>query len=130
MSSTDLSGSQWQKSSYSNGQANCVEVATLGSSPTVVAVRDSKMPGGGNLIFSEQAWRRFTDATAMITEGTRVSCDQLEGFTRTSLRLVTYLSAARGAGLPTLPTGRRRHPSRWPCLTDQVLGRRVTILSV
>ena len=28
MSSTDLSGALWRKSSYSNGQANCVEVAT------------------------------------------------------------------------------------------------------
>ena len=29
MSSTELSGALWRKSSYSNGQANCVEVAAV-----------------------------------------------------------------------------------------------------
>ena len=29
MSSIDLSGALWRKSSYSNGQANCVEVAAM-----------------------------------------------------------------------------------------------------
>jgi Domain of unknown function (DUF397) len=68
MSGTDLSGAQWRKSSYSNGQANCVEVATLSSSPTAVAVRDSKKPGGAKLIFSKQAWRQFADAAETVTK--------------------------------------------------------------
>jgi Domain of unknown function (DUF397) len=33
----------WRKSSYSNGQGNCVEVAPLGPA---IAIRDSKDPDG------------------------------------------------------------------------------------
>jgi hypothetical protein len=69
MSSTELSGAQWRKSSYSNGQANCVEVAGLRGECLVTAVRDSKMPGGASLFFSMEAWRRFTEAVETITKG-------------------------------------------------------------
>jgi Domain of unknown function (DUF397) len=69
MSSTELSGAQWRKSSYSNGQANCVEVAALGGECPSVAVRDSKRPGGASLIFSKESWRRFTEAVETITKG-------------------------------------------------------------
>jgi hypothetical protein len=69
MSSTELSGAQWRKSSYSNGQANCVEVAALGGECPIAAVRDSKAPGGASLIFSIKAWRRFTEAVGTVTEG-------------------------------------------------------------
>ena len=61
MSSTDLPSALWRKSSYSNGQANCVEVA-LGGERTAVAVRDSKAPNGPALFFNAQAWQRFTYA--------------------------------------------------------------------
>jgi hypothetical protein len=61
MSSTELSGALWRKSSYSNGQANCVEVAAVGGGRTLVAVRDSKAPDALRLIFTTQAWRQFTD---------------------------------------------------------------------
>ena len=61
MSSTDLSGALWRKSSYSNGQANCVEVATVGGGRTLVAVRDTKTSHSPNLIFTARAWRQFTD---------------------------------------------------------------------
>ncbi|MGI8332013.1 DUF397 domain-containing protein [Actinomadura scrupuli] len=49
----------WRKSSRSadNG-GDCVEVASLVGT---VAVRDSKDPGGGALLFSREAFRRFTD---------------------------------------------------------------------
>lgn len=59
MSSTDLSDALWQKSSYSNGQANCVEAATVEQGGRLVAVRDSKAQDGSKLIFGVPAWRQF-----------------------------------------------------------------------
>jgi hypothetical protein len=47
----------WRKSSYSNSQANCVEVARTRTG--TVAVRDSRNPGGGALSFSPDQWRTF-----------------------------------------------------------------------
>ena len=47
----------WRKSSYSAGQGNCVEAASL---PGVVAVHDSKDPDGPELTFSREDWRAFT----------------------------------------------------------------------
>jgi hypothetical protein len=54
----DLTGAIWNKSSHSGTSGGqCVEVAEkLG----VVAVRDSKDPGGPALTFSRPAWRTFT----------------------------------------------------------------------
>lgn len=49
---------RWQKSSYSGGQGNCVEVAR--NIPGSVAVRDSKDPGGACLAFDYRAWEAFT----------------------------------------------------------------------
>ena len=54
MSRNDLCGARWR---YSDGQANCVEVAAAG----LVAVRDSKSPDGPRLTFAADAWRRFTE---------------------------------------------------------------------
>lgn len=68
---------EWRKSTYSNGQANCVEVAGLwrksshSSSnsncvevctgrPDAVAVRDTKDRGGPELAFTSGAWEAFT----------------------------------------------------------------------
>jgi hypothetical protein len=50
MRSTDFSGALWRKSSYSNGQANCVEVATVTDRRGLVAVRDSMAPDGPALM--------------------------------------------------------------------------------
>jgi hypothetical protein len=47
----------WRKSSYSNGEANCVEV---GQAVPAVAVRDTKDPHGHALAFSQGGWRAFT----------------------------------------------------------------------
>jgi Domain of unknown function (DUF397) len=58
MTAEHLSGLTWRKSSYSNGQANCVEVATIGPG---IAVRDSKDPDGPVLIFGAGEWRAFTN---------------------------------------------------------------------
>ncbi|HUY50507.1 MAG TPA: DUF397 domain-containing protein [Streptosporangiaceae bacterium] len=58
MNKIDLSGAAWAKSRYSNGQANCVEVAR--NLPGSVAVRDSKDPDGPALVFTPAAWSAFT----------------------------------------------------------------------
>jgi hypothetical protein len=47
----------WRKSSYSGGQGDCVEIATM--TANVVAVRDSKDRGGAELVVSSQVWREF-----------------------------------------------------------------------
>jgi Domain of unknown function (DUF397) len=47
---------QWRKSSYSTAGNNCVEVAQAAGG---CAVRDSKNPDGGHLIFGAQAWEAF-----------------------------------------------------------------------
>jgi hypothetical protein len=55
----DLTHADWRKTSYSgtNG-GNCVEVAR--NLPGVVAVRDSKNPGGPALVFTPADWEAFT----------------------------------------------------------------------
>jgi hypothetical protein len=51
---------EWRKSSYSNPSGNCVETARLPGER--VAVRDSKRPGGPELIFSRAEWVSFLRA--------------------------------------------------------------------
>ena len=58
----DLTGAEWQKSSYSGVNGNCVEVAR--NLPGVVAVRDSKNPDGPALAFSPAEWRAFAVGVA------------------------------------------------------------------
>ena len=49
----------WRKSSYSGSNADCVEI---GPCPArVLAVRDSKDPGGPVLVVAPSAWQSFTD---------------------------------------------------------------------
>ncbi|MEU2246998.1 DUF397 domain-containing protein [Streptomyces sp. NPDC019224] len=47
---------KWFKSSHSNGNGNCVEVANLGMA---VAVRDSKVQAGPVLTCAADGWRAF-----------------------------------------------------------------------
>jgi Domain of unknown function (DUF397) len=47
----------WRKSSYSNSNSNCAEVA---GQPGAIAVRDSKDPSGPPLAVAPSAWRAFT----------------------------------------------------------------------
>ncbi|MBV2355921.1 DUF397 domain-containing protein [Streptomyces sp. J2-1] len=58
MKSVDLTGAVWRKSSHSNGQAECVEVAFLGDG--TVGIRDSKESGDGSaLLVSRLGWVAF-----------------------------------------------------------------------
>lgn len=56
MSTVDLFGARWRKSSFSSGGGddNCVEAALAG---TVAALRDSKNPSGPILVIPTSAWQ-------------------------------------------------------------------------
>ncbi|WKX70201.1 DUF397 domain-containing protein [Streptomyces sp. XD-27] len=53
---------KYRKSSFSDNDMECVEVAT--NVPGTVAVRDSKNPHGPVLRFEPAAWAEFTAAVA------------------------------------------------------------------
>ncbi|MDT0342435.1 DUF397 domain-containing protein [Streptomyces litchfieldiae] len=54
MNKVDPNG--WFKSSYSNGNGDCVEVADLGGA---VALRDSKQQAGPVLVSTVEVWQAF-----------------------------------------------------------------------
>ena len=64
----------WRKSSRSASKANCVEVAADGP---VVAVRDSKSPGTGLLVFPARHWARFL--ASLRRRGPSASQSQVNG---------------------------------------------------
>jgi hypothetical protein len=53
----DLAPVTWRKSTFSNDTGACVEVADLDGGAR--AVRDSKNPDGGHLMFAEAEWVAF-----------------------------------------------------------------------
>lgn len=46
----------WRRSTHSNGEGNCVEVARIGAA---FATRDSKDPEGPVIMFDKRAWVDF-----------------------------------------------------------------------
>lgn len=58
----EISEANWRKSSYSNGNGQCVEVAFLEEGG--VAVRDSKDPSGPALLFTAAEWDAFSAGMA------------------------------------------------------------------
>ncbi|WP_316529318.1 DUF397 domain-containing protein [Kitasatospora brasiliensis] len=56
----DSMAAKWRKSTYSNGQGGCIEVAD--GYTRVMPVRDSKDPDGPALIFAAEAWGSFVSA--------------------------------------------------------------------
>ncbi len=53
-------GLRWPKSTYSMGSGDCVEFAQFPNGK--VAMRDSKNPEGGVLVFTAMEWRTFIGA--------------------------------------------------------------------
>lgn len=56
MANIDPSTTRWRKSSYSNADKECVELANLG---TEVGLRDSKNPATEIVRFPGSAWNDF-----------------------------------------------------------------------
>ncbi|GAA1969772.1 DUF397 domain-containing protein [Kitasatospora viridis] len=53
----DLTSAKWRKSTHSNGQGGCIEVAD--GFPGTMPVRDSKDPHGPSLFFTAAGFSAF-----------------------------------------------------------------------
>lgn len=61
INANDIRSVAWLKSSYSsNNGGNCIEVGA--GLVDTVPVRDSKVPEGPSLVFSEASWSSFVSA--------------------------------------------------------------------
>jgi hypothetical protein len=54
----DLSQIMWRTSTRTTNGADCVQVGALSN---IIAIRDSKNPGGAMLVFSRDEFARFAD---------------------------------------------------------------------
>lgn len=58
----NLTGAEYQSSSYSGNGGNCIQPAlNLATAQGVVPVRDSKDPDGPKLVFPTNTWAGFLD---------------------------------------------------------------------
>lgn len=63
LSTRQLEGAVWQKSSYSgSSEGQCVECADVIRTHSGIAVRDSKDPAGATLLFTPDAFTGFITA--------------------------------------------------------------------
>ena len=60
MTAAASSRAAWRKSSHSGANGDCIEVARPATG--LIAVRDSKDPGGPRLAFTPGQWMAFTTA--------------------------------------------------------------------
>ncbi|MEV6811066.1 DUF397 domain-containing protein [Micromonospora sp. NPDC051296] len=58
MDAPDLGDVTWRKSTRSGANGNCLEAADL---QHMIAIRDSKDPGGPALIFTTGGWAAFVE---------------------------------------------------------------------
>ncbi|MFF2539554.1 DUF397 domain-containing protein [Streptomyces cyaneofuscatus] len=57
---SEVEGARWVKAQSSQGDGNCVELAKLDSG---VAIRNSRFPSSGALLYTPEEVRRFIVAT-------------------------------------------------------------------
>jgi hypothetical protein len=93
VSSIDLSDALWRKSSYSNGQANCVEAATIEQGGRLVAVRDSKARDSSKLIFGVPAWRQFITEVKAVANPRHGRPEQRKGYS--AIEIADVVAMAR-----------------------------------
>jgi Domain of unknown function (DUF397) len=56
-SQSEEPASAWRKSSFCGSAANCVEISALPDG--IIAMRDSKNPGGPSLVLDSEQWTGF-----------------------------------------------------------------------